>query len=86
VRVVLKLSALSDTFILLANERKKNEMSYAYSYQTNSVSKWDTIQEDVADAYVWMDEEEQAEQPPLDDFDDEDDEQLAKLFALTWEN
>ena len=61
-------------------------MSYAYSYQTNSVSKWDTIQEDVADAYVWMDEEEQAEQPPLDDFDDEDDEQLAKLYALTWEN
>ncbi len=61
-------------------------MSYAYSYDNNSVSKWDTIQEDVADAYVWMDEEQQAEQPPLDDFDDEDDEQLAKLFALTWEN
>ena len=50
------------------------------------MTKWDTIQEDVKDAYVWMDEEEQAEQLPLDDFDDEDDEQLAKLFALTWEN
>lgn len=62
-------------------------MSYAYSYQTNSVSKWDTIQSDVADAYVWMDEEE-AEVPAddFDDFDDEDDEQLAKLYALTWEN
>ena len=60
-------------------------MSYAYSYETNSVSKWDTIQEDVADAYNYLDEVDE-EQPPLDDFDDEDDEQLAKLFALTWEN
>ena len=59
-------------------------MSYAYSYETNSISKWDTIQSDVADAYSYLDEE--VEQPPLDDFDDEDDEQLAKLYALTWEN
>jgi hypothetical protein len=57
---------------------------YAYSYENNSVSKWDTIQSDVADAYSYLDEE--VEQPPLDDFNDEDDEQLAKLFALTWEN
>jgi hypothetical protein len=57
---------------------------YAYSYENNSVSKWDTIQEDVADAYSYLDEE--IEQPPLDDFNDEDDEQLAKLYALTWEN
>ena len=62
-------------------------MSYAYSYQTNSVSKWDTIQSDVADAYVWMDEEEaDVQADDFDDFDDEDDEQLAKLYALTWEN
>jgi hypothetical protein len=60
-------------------------MSYAYSYQTNSVSKWDTIQEDVADAYAYLDEADE-EQPPLDDFDDVDDEELAQLFALTWEN
>ena len=60
-------------------------MSYAYSYETNSVSKWDTIQEDVADAYNYLDEVDE-EQPPLDDFNDEDDEQLAKLYALTWEN
>ena len=59
-------------------------MSYAYSYETNSVSKWDTIQEDVADAYNYLDDVDE-EQPPLDDFNDEDDEQLAKLYALTWE-
>jgi hypothetical protein len=59
-------------------------MSYAYSYETNSVSKWDTIQEDVADAYNYLDEVDE-EQPPLDDFNDEDDEQLAKLYSLTWE-
>jgi len=57
---------------------------YAYSYENNSVSKWDTIQEDVADAYSYLDEE--IEQPSLDDFNDEDDEELAKLYALTWEN
>jgi hypothetical protein len=60
-------------------------MTYAYSYQNNSVSKWDTIQEDVADAYAYLDEEE-AEQPPVDDFDDVDDEELAKVFALSWDN
>ena len=63
-------------------------MSYAYSYETNSVSKWDTIQSDVADAYAYLDEVDE-EQPPLDDFDDlddSDDEALAKLYALTWEN
>jgi len=60
-------------------------MSYAYSYETNSVSKWDTIQEDVADAYAYLDEVDE-EEPPLDDFNDEDDEELAKLFALTWDN
>jgi hypothetical protein len=62
-------------------------MSYAYSYENNSVSKWDTIQSDVADAYAYLDESD--EQPPVDDFDDlddSDDEALAKLFALTWEN
>lgn len=60
-------------------------MSYAYSYESNSVSKWDTIQADVADAYSYLDEVDE-EQPPVDDFDEADDEQLAKLFALTWEN
>ena len=58
-------------------------MSYAYSYQTNSVSKWDTIQEDVADAYAYLDEEEETLE---DDFSDEDNEELAELYALTWEN
>lgn len=58
-------------------------MSYAYSYQTNSVSKWDTIQEDVADAYAYLDEEEETLE---DDFNDEDNEELAELYALTWEN
>jgi hypothetical protein len=57
---------------------------YAYSYENNSVSKWDTIQEDVADAYSYLDESD--EQPPVDDFDDVDDDELAKLFTLTWEN
>jgi len=60
-------------------------MSYAYNTRTNSMSKWDTIQEDVADAYAYLDEEE-TEQPPVDDFDDVDDEELAQVFALSWDN
>ena len=60
-------------------------MSYAYSYNTNTIDKYESIQSDVADAYRHLDDEE-LEQPPLDDFDDVDDEELAKVFALSWDN
>jgi hypothetical protein len=60
-------------------------MSYAYSYQTNSIDKYESIQSSVSDAYSYLDEVDE-EQPPLDDFNDEDDEQLAKLYALSWDN
>jgi len=60
-------------------------MSYAYSYNTNSINKYESIQSDVSDAYSYLDEVDE-EQPPLDDFNDEDDEQLAKLYALSWDN
>jgi len=49
------------------------------------VSKWDTIQSDIADAYAYLDEADE-EQPPADDFDDVDDAELAKVFALSWDN
>jgi len=60
-------------------------MSYAYSYKTNTIDKYESIQSDVSDAYAYLDEEE-TEQPPVDDFDDVDDEELAKVFALSWDN
>jgi hypothetical protein len=60
-------------------------MSYAYSYNTNTIDKYESIQSDVSDAYAYLDEEE-TEQPPVDDFDDVDDEELAKVFALSWDN
>lgn len=60
-------------------------MSYAYSYNTNTIDKYESIQSDVADQYTYLDEVDE-EQPPLDEFYDEDSEQLAQLFALTWEN
>ena len=60
-------------------------MSYAYSYQTNSIDKYESIQSDISDAYSYLDEVDE-EQPPLDDFDDVDDEELAKVFALSWDN
>ena len=55
-------------------------MSYAYNTQSNSLSKWDTIQGDVADAYAYLDEEE-TEQPPVDDFDEDE---LSKSLTLDW--
>ena len=60
-------------------------MSYAYSYNTNSINKYESIQSDVSDAYAYLDEVDE-EQPPVDEFDESDDEQLAKLFALSWDN
>ena len=60
-------------------------MSYAYSYQTNSIDKYESIQSDISDAYAYLDEVDE-EQPPVDDFDDVDDEELAKLYALSWDN
>jgi hypothetical protein len=60
-------------------------MSYAYSYNTNSINKYESIQSDISDAYAYLDEVDE-EQPPLDDFDDVDDEELAKVFALSWDN
>ena len=60
-------------------------MSYAYSYQTNSINKYESIQSDISDAYAYLDEVDE-EQPPVDDFDDVDDEELARVFALSWDN
>jgi len=60
-------------------------MSYAYSYATNSIDKYESIQSSVSDAYSYLDEVDE-EQPPLDDFDDVDDEELAKVFALSWDS
>jgi hypothetical protein len=60
-------------------------MSYAYSYATNSIDKYESIQSSVSDAYSYLDEVDE-EQPPVDDFDDVDDEELAKVFALSWDN
>ena len=60
-------------------------MSYAYSFQTNSIDKYASIQSGVADQYAYLDEADE-EQPPADDFDDVDDDELAKTFALSWDN
>jgi len=60
-------------------------MSYAYSYNTNSIDKYESIQSDISDAYAYLDEVDE-EQPPVDDFDDVDDDELAKVFALSWDN
>jgi hypothetical protein len=54
------------------------------------MTKWDTIQADVADAYVYIDEEEAYNKAleegaiSLLDFDDFDDDELNKSLTLDW--
>lgn len=55
-------------------------MSYAYDTRTNSISKWDTIQEDVADQYAYLDEELDVEDEDLEDVELTD-EQVEALLA-----
>jgi gas vesicle protein len=54
-------------------------MSYAYDTRTNTKSKWDTIQEDVADAYAYLDEDVDVEDEDLED--ELTDEQVDALLA-----
>jgi len=58
-------------------------MSYAYNTRTNSVSKWETIQEDVADQYAYLDEEVEQEEE-LEDTDLTDEQVDALLADMEW--
>jgi hypothetical protein len=53
------------------------------------MTKWDTIQADVADAYTYLDEEEMYEKALAEgaidlDGDDYDDDELHKALTLDW--
>jgi hypothetical protein len=59
-------------------------MSYAYNTRTNSVSKWETIQEDVADQYAYLDEEVDVEDEDLEDVELTDEQVDALLADMEW--
>jgi len=46
-------------------------MSYIYNTNTNTKSKWDTIQEDVADQYAYLDEVDVEDEELEDELTDE---------------
>lgn len=51
------------------------------------MTKWDTIQADVKDAYVYLDEEEMYEQALAEgaiDLDEYDEDEIAKSLTLDW--
>jgi hypothetical protein len=56
------------------------------------MTKWDTIQADVADAYIYIDEEEAYNKAleegsiSLLDTNDFDDDELSKSLTLDWDN
>jgi hypothetical protein len=54
-------------------------MSYIYNTHTNTKSKWDTIQADVADQYIYLDEEVEVDEDELED--ELTDEQVDALLA-----
>jgi hypothetical protein len=54
-------------------------MSYAYSYATNSINKYESIQSDIADAYAYLDEEVEQDEDELED--ELTDEQVDALLA-----
>jgi len=55
-------------------------MSYAYSYATNSINKYESIQSDIADAYAYLDDEVDVEDEELEDVELTD-EQVDALLA-----
>jgi len=59
-------------------------MSYIYNTRTNSVSKWETIQEDVADQYAYLDEEVDVEDEELEDVELTDEQVDALLADMEW--
>jgi len=59
-------------------------MSYAYNTRTNTKSKWDTIQEDVADQYTYLDEEVDVEDEDLEDVELTDEQVDALLADMEW--
>jgi hypothetical protein len=59
-------------------------MTYAYSYQTNSIDKYASIQEDVADQYAYLDEEVDVDEDDVPN-DELTDEQVDALLAdMEW--
>jgi len=46
-------------------------MSYLYNTHTNTKSKWETIQEDVADQYTYLDEVDVEDEDLEDELTDE---------------
>lgn len=54
-------------------------MSYAYSYATNSINKYESIQSDIADAYAYLDDVDVEDEQDLED--ELTDEQVDALLA-----
>ena len=59
-------------------------MTYLYNTRTNSVSKWETIQEDVADQYTYLDEEVDVEEEDIEDVEQTDEQVDALLADMEW--
>jgi hypothetical protein len=59
-------------------------MTYAYSYQTNSIDKYASIQQDVADQYAYLDEEVDVEDEDVEDVELTDEQVDALLADMEW--
>jgi hypothetical protein len=59
-------------------------MSYAYSYNTNTIDKYESIQSDVADQYTYLDEEVDVEDEDVEDVELTDEQVDALLADMEW--
>jgi hypothetical protein len=63
-------------------------MSYAYSYNTNSINKYESIQSDISDAYIYLEEEEAYNKALAEGLDirstQYDEDELSKSLTLDW--
>ena len=59
-------------------------MTYLYNTRTNSVSKWETIKEDVADQYAYLDEEVDVEEEDIEDVELTDEQVDALRADMEW--
>ena len=63
-------------------------MSYAYSYNTNSINKYESIQSDISDAYIYLEEEEAYNKALAEGLDirstQYDEDELSTSLTLDW--
>ena len=67
-----------------------NENTSCFTYKVEMMTKWDTIQADVADAYIYIEEEEAYNKALAEGLDlrlsQYDEDEMSSSLTLDWDN